>query len=62
MEHLIPTLLGIAGALAPVALGYLRQEQPDATRRLGRSPRLATVPNQPRTLDDAIVRGGRVYL
>jgi hypothetical protein len=60
MDHLIPTLLGIAGALAPVAFGYLRQQQPVMIRRFAKPSRLATAHQL--TLDDAIVRGGRVYL
>jgi hypothetical protein len=60
MEHLIPTLLGIAGALAPVALGYWKQETP-ARMRAVRLSRIATASPQ-LSLDDAIVRGGRVYL
>ena len=60
MDYLIPTLLGIAGALAPVAFGYLRQ-QPAMSRRLVRSSRFAAVGSQ-LTLDDAVIRGGRVYL
>jgi hypothetical protein len=61
MEHLIPTLLGIAGALAPVALGYWRQEQPAVMQRIGRSARLVS-DGARLSIDDAIVRGGRVYL
>lgn len=57
----MPTLLGIAGALAPVAFGFLRQEQPAIARRFVRPSRLA-VGTSGRTLDDAVVRGGRVYL
>ena len=60
MEHLIPTLLGIAGALAPVALGYWRQEAP-AVRYANRTPRFMAVPTH-MSLDEAVVRGGRVYL
>ena len=61
MEHLIPTFLGIAGALAPVAFGFLRQQRPVVARRSARPIRLVTVGSQ-LTLDDAVVRGGRVYL
>ena len=61
MDHLIPTLLGIAGALAPVALGYLRQQQPAMSRRFARPSRFPAFGNH-LTLDDAVVRGGRVYL
>ena len=61
MEHLIPTLLGIAGALAPVAFGFLRQQGPALSRRLARPSRFPAFESQ-LTLDDAVVRGGRVYL
>jgi hypothetical protein len=61
MEHLIPTLLGIAGALAPVAFGYLRQQEPTLSRRFTRPSRFPAFGSQ-LTLDDAVVRGGRVYL
>jgi hypothetical protein len=61
MEHLIPTLLGTAGALAPIALGYWKQEQPIAVRTPIRPSRLVMSATQ-LTLDDAVVRGGRVYL
>jgi hypothetical protein len=60
-EHLIPTLLGIAGALAPVALGYWRQEQPAVMQRIRRSSRLVA-DGARLSIDNAIVRGGRVYL
>ena len=62
MEHLIPTLLGIAGALAPVALGYWKQESPATTPQSLRLSRLAVVSTTDLSLDDAVVRGGRVYL
>ena len=61
MEHLIPTLLGIAGALAPVAFGYLRQQPSAMSRRLVRPSRFAALGTQ-LTLEHAVVRGGRVYL
>jgi hypothetical protein len=61
MEHLIPTLLGIAGALAPVAFGYLRQERPAMARQVARPARLAVIGSRV-TLDDAVIRGGRFYL
>jgi hypothetical protein len=62
MDQLIPTLLGIVGALAPVAFAYWKQE------RLAQLPRQECVARQPEAragrfvMDDAIVRGGRVYL
>jgi hypothetical protein len=61
MEHLIPTLLGIAGALAPVAFGFLRQQQPALSRRVARPSRFAAMDSQ-LSLEGAVVRGGRVYL
>ena len=63
MDQLIPTLLGIVGALAPVAFAYWKQE-----RLLAQLPRKECVARQPEArpnrflIDDAIVRGGRVYL
>jgi hypothetical protein len=61
MEHLIPTLLGIAGALAPVAFSYWKQEGPAELPRFGRSSRLAAC-SASIVSDDTIIRGGRVYL
>jgi hypothetical protein len=61
MEHLIPTLLGIAGALAPVALAYWKNERLAPTHRFRRPSRLVAV-SADHLFDDAIVRGGRVYL
>jgi len=61
MEHLIPTLLGIAGALAPVAFGYWRQERPTELPRFGRSSRLAACSGSI-VADGTIIRGGRVCL
>jgi len=58
MEHLIPTLLGIAGALDPVAFGFIRQEQPVLIRRAIRPSRYLTGVG----IDEAIIRGGRMYL
>ena len=62
MEQLIPTLLGIAGALVPVAFAWWQQEQASRVAPHARTPR----PDGPVTrrfvMDDAIVRGGRVYL
>jgi len=60
MDHLIPTLLGIAGALAPVALEYWRLARPVESRPSGRSAwrgrRSHLDPSE------TLVRGGRVYL
>jgi len=55
----VPPPVPDAGALAPVALGYWKNEGP-TLRLTRRSPRLA--PATLSVFDDAIVRGGRVYL
>jgi hypothetical protein len=60
MEHLFPTLLGIAGALAPVALGYWRQQRRDARRNRGDGS--SPVSTYRAGSIDVIIRGGRVYL
>jgi hypothetical protein len=59
MEHLLPTLLGIAGALAPVALGFWRLQRGSRSEPLDgvrgiTSYRAGSI--------DVIIRGGRVYL
>jgi hypothetical protein len=60
MEHLIPTLLGIAGALAPVAF-YWKQAHPAELPRFGRSSRLVAFHGS-LVADETVIRGGRVYL
>jgi hypothetical protein len=60
MEHLIPTLLGLAGALAPVAFVFLKHDAP-AVRPLTRFQRTSAA-GADLLFADAIVRGGRVYL
>ena len=62
MEHLIPTLLGIAGALLPVALGYWIQQRGAGDDHHEPLPHVATFHATRRLTDDLIVRGGRVYL
>ena len=60
MEHLIPTLLGIAGALAPVALEYWRLERRSSDG--GRRYSLRSRPAPEFWGGEAMVRGGRVFL
>jgi hypothetical protein len=59
MDHLIPTLLGIAGALLPVALGFWMQQRHARVDYPG-SPSHVTTHSV--VMDEAIVRGGRIYL
>ena len=60
MEHLLlQTLLGIAGALAPVALGFWRQQRSTPPQQADSSPRVTTY--RAGSID-VIIRGGRVYL
>jgi hypothetical protein len=60
MEHLLPTLLGIAGALAPVALSFWRQQRSSTPEEAApESPRVTTY--RAGSID-VIIRGGRVYL
>lgn len=60
MEHLIPTLLGIAGALLPVALGFWMQQRVARDEHEDRL-HVATARAR-RVVDELLVRGGRVYL
>lgn len=62
MDQLIPTLLGIAGALVPVALAWWQQERPTRITEHGRPQRPAGSLTGRFVMDDAVVRGGRVYL
>jgi len=62
MDHLIPTLLGIVGALLPVALGYWIQQRAAKDEHDEHLPHVATLRATRRLTDDLIVRGGRVYL
>ena len=62
MDHLIPTLLGIAGALAPVALGYWMQQRAVRDEQDEHLPHVVAFRPSKRVTDDLIVRGGRVYL
>jgi hypothetical protein len=61
MEHLLPTLLGIAGALAPVAISFWRQQPPPATVAEP-APDSRGVASYRAGSIDVIIRGGRVYL
>ena len=60
MEHLLPTLLGIAGALAPVALSFWRQQR--STTPAEQTPESSAVTTYRAGSIDVIIRGGRVYL
>jgi hypothetical protein len=59
MDHLVPTLLVILGALVPVALGFWIQQRHVRAEYPG-SPSRVTAHSV--VLDEAIVRGGRIYL
>ncbi len=61
MEHLIPTVLGIAGALAPMALAYWKQERSTPLREIP-APWLPMDRPHRSFIEEAIVRGGRIYL
>lgn len=62
MDQLIPTLLGIAGALVPVAFAWWQQEQSSRVAQPARSSRPMSSLTGKFVMDEAIVRGGRVYL
>jgi len=62
MDQLIPTLLGIAGALVPVAFAWWQQERPWRVAQPARSSRPAVSLTRRFVIDEAIIRGGRVYL
>jgi hypothetical protein len=59
MEHLLPTLLGLAGALAPIALGFWRQQRSTIPVEPSSAARVTTY--RAGTID-VIIRGGRIYL
>jgi hypothetical protein len=59
MDHVISTLIGIAGALVPMALGFWIQQR---HARLECPGNLSRVTAHSLVMDEAIVRGGRIYL
>ena len=62
MDQLIPTLLGIAGALVPVAFAWWQQERPSRVAQAASSSRPTASLTRRFVMEEAIMRGGRVYL
>ena len=58
----VTILLGIAGALVPVAFAWWQQEQSTRVSERARPSRPASSATGRFVMDEAIIRGGRVYL